>query len=148
MRPQPDLRGGGVTPYLYPRQRQIEVLAALYAGGMGVYIGMSEALGIMPPVGWLGLTAAGRVALAEVLVAAAVAHGIGIRVNGAWRCSPCLRLLAMLVMAAVGAFAVYKGGGSSASYTYGWITAFLAIGAGNALRDSMRSLRGATWRPI
>ena len=134
--------------FLYPRQRQIEVLAALYAGGLGVYIGMSEALSVTPPIGWLGLSPLARVGLAEMLVTAAVMHGIGIRVNGAWRCSPCLRLAALAVMTAISAFAVIKGAGSSASYTYGWITAFLVIGASNAARDSLTSLRGAKWRQI
>jgi len=137
-----------IPQFLYPRQRQIEVLAALYAGGLGVYIGMSEALRITPPVGWLGLSSVGRLGLAEVLVTAAIIHGIGIRVNGAWRCSPCLRLAAMVLLACISLFAVLRGAGSSASYTYGWITAFLVIGAHNAFRDAIKSLRGAAWKRI
>ena len=137
-----------IPQFLYPRQRQIEVMAALYAGGLGVYIGMSEALQISPPVRWLGLSAAGQLALAEVLVTAAILHGIGIRVNGAWRCSPCLRLAAMAVLACISMFAVFRGAGSSASYTYGWVTAFLAIGAHNAFLDAVLSLRGAAWKRI
>lgn len=135
--------------YLYPRQRVIEMLAAMYAGGLGLYVGLTEALQGVAPLGWLQLSHDGQVVLAQALVTAALVHGLGIRINGAWWCSPFLRLGAMLTFLGVSLFAVWRGMGSSAGYTYGWVTMFLVIGAANAARDSFAAWKGeAGWKTI
>ena len=121
--------------YLYPRQRQIEVISAIYVGGLGVYVGMADAIGGKPPLGWLGLSHNGQLALAEVMVTIAVIWSLGIRINGNWAGSPFLRLGAMLANTAIALFAVWQGHASSASYTYGWVSGFLAVGAFNAAQD-------------
>lgn len=137
-----------MTPFLYPRQRSIEILAALYAGGLGAYIGFSDAIGGHPPIGWLGLPRDGQIGIALALIGGALLHGLGIRINGRSRFSPLLRLVGLLVHAAVAVFAVVQGAGSSASYTYTWLTVFLLVGAQNAARDCRTALMGAAWKPI
>jgi hypothetical protein len=123
--------------YLYPRQRQIEVGAAIYAGGMGVYVGMCATLFQSSPLGWME---ADPIWLADILVTAAMLWAVGIRINGAWWGSPFLRLAGMMTHLCVALWAIVAGAGSSASYTYGWVAALLFIGARNAARDC-----GAAW---
>jgi hypothetical protein len=122
--------------FLYPRQRQIEVAGAIYAGGMGVYIGMSLTMFGTSPVSWLGNNSQ---LVAQLLVTAAMVWAIGIRINGAWWFSPFLRLGGMLTHLGVAIWAIIAGAGSSASYTYGWIGALLLIGARNAAQDCIVS---------
>lgn len=129
--------------YLYPRQRQIEVASALYAGGLGLFTGLSDAIGGNPPLGWLGLNRDGQMTLAALLVAVSAVWALGIRINGRWMGSPFLRLAAMMINTSIAGFAVWQGHGSSASYTYGWIAFFLLVGTVNAGRDCHRSLKGA-----
>ena len=127
--------------YLYPRQRQIEVAAAIYAGGMGVYIGLFSTVFGQSPVTWLGTNS---LWIAEILVTAAMIWALGIRINGAWWGSPFLRLIGMLMHSGVAIWAVIAGAGTSASYTYGWIVALLIVGARNAAKDSVTAW-GAKW---
>jgi len=128
--------------YLYPRQRQIEVLGALYAGGLGVYTGISTVSGGVAPLAWIG---GNQIGIAEVLVTASMIWALGIRINGAWRFSPFLRLAGMLAHFSMAVSAVIAGAGTSASYTYGWVAALLFIGARNAARDCFTAW-GAKWQ--
>lgn len=138
-----------MTHYLYPRQRRIEVIGALYAGGLGTYIGLSSAVHGKPPVGWLGLDPFAQTLMAGVLVNLAMIWAVGIKINGSWWCSPCLRLFAMLGFFGFAVFATIKGNGSSATYTYGWVAFFVALGAVNAARDSVKSWqRRRVWKRI
>jgi len=123
---------------IYPRKRQVEVLGALYAGGMGSYIGFCSTVLHTYPVRWIGLP---QIPLAEVLVTATAIWALGIRINGAWWLSPFLRLFGMVIHLCIALWAVYAGGGTSASYTYAWVTLFLLVGARNAAWDC-----GVSWR--
>jgi hypothetical protein len=118
--------------YLYPRQRQIEVGAAIYALGMGVYVGLFSTIWGMSPLSWMHVD---PIILAELLVTASMVWAVGIRINGAWWGSPFLRLAGMLSHLGVALWAIFAGAGSSASYTYGWVAALLFIGARNAAKD-------------
>jgi hypothetical protein len=128
--------------YLYPRQRQIELLAAMYAGGLGIYSGVISSLGITSPFIWLAPDPILQRALTLTLVIAALIHATGVWINGRWWCSPFLRAAGMTTHTAVAAFAVTQGLWSSAAYTYACVTILLLFGVGNASRDCVKAWKG------
>ena len=134
--------------YLYPQLRRTEVMAALFAGGYGLFAVYQQTAFGIPPLDWSGLSVADRSAMAYVLTLASVAHGIGIRANGTWgRVSPSLRLIAMTIFAAIFArLAVLAPG--NIGYNHIWIAAGMALGAVNALRDTIDAWQGREprWR--
>lgn len=136
--------------YLYPRQRQIEVIGAFYALGMGSYIGLSAVIHGTPPIGWLGLPQTWQYVIAASLCNLAIVWALGIKINGRWWLSPFLRLFAMVGFFGFAVLATVKGNGSSATYTYGWITFFLALGAKNAALDCLKSCqrKGMKWAKL
>ena len=133
--------------FLYPRQRQIEVLAALYAGGFGLYCEAITTAGARSPIYWVSESPAVQHGLALALLVAALIHAIGIRINGSWRGSPVLRALAMASHTAVFAGLFSAAPGSSATYSYAWVMAFAAAGTINAARDSATAMGWRTWNP-
>ena len=128
--------------YLYPRQRQIEVISALYVGGLGAFIHLVDMFKGRAPIGWIGLDREGQVALGTVLLLSALMWAFGIKINGSRWWSPFLRLVAMLIDLFICVFATWQGNGTSATYTYGWVTIFLMVGVWNAARDSAKSFEG------
>jgi hypothetical protein len=133
------------TRFLYPRQRQIEILSALYAGGFGLYCEAITTAGARSPIYWVSESIAVQHALAVVLLFAALVHALGIRINGAWRGSPVLRTLAMAAHTAVFAGFFAAAPGSSATYSYAWVMAFAAAGTINAARDSATAMGWRKW---
>jgi hypothetical protein len=131
--------------FLYPRQRQIEILSALYAGGFGIYCEAITTAGFRSPIYWVSERTEVQHALAVVLLFAALAHALGIRINGAWRGSPVLRALAMAVHTGVFATFFAAAPGSSATYSYAWVMAFAAAGTINAARDSATAMGWLKW---
>jgi hypothetical protein len=133
-----------VTPrYLYPRQRQTEVLSALFAGGFGFWCEFVQVSTGASPITWASPDIRVQHSLALALIGAALVHALGIRINGAWRCSPCLRLVGMAVHTGIFMFLWSRGATSSATYVYAWLVAALAAGTVNAAKDSWQSLRGS-----
>lgn len=132
--------------FLYPRQRQIEILSALYAGGFGLYCEAITTAGRRSPIYWVSDSVAVQHALALALLIAAVVHALGIRINGAWRGSPALRTLAMASHTAVFAILFSAAPGSSATYSYAWVMAFAAAGTINAARDCATAIGWRQWR--
>ena len=130
------------TTFLYPTQRRIEVTSALYAGGLGVFIGVQHAVYDRNILHWLPISPAAQLAVGFTLIASAVIWALGVNINGRWFGSPFLRLAAMVINFAIAVFATGAAAGTTASYTYGWAAAFLAIGAFNAGSDCRKSLKG------
>lgn len=128
--------------YLYPMPRRIEILSALFAGGYGLFIGMRHAMDGLPPINWTGFSEAVQVGMAWALMAAAMMHAIGVRVNGRSWLSPFLRLFGMATHAAFFGMLTVLGASSSAGYTYAWVTVALALGVVNAIRDSVDAWNG------
>lgn len=128
--------------YLYPRQRAIEVYSAFYIGGLGSYSAFCDAVSIRSPISWIVHGEPAQLALAIVMMATCLIWALGININGSRWWSPFLRAAAMTVSLSVGIFATWQGAGSSATYTYGWISAFLATGMVNAVRDCASSWKG------
>lgn len=121
--------------YLYPFRRRVEILAALYAGGFGMYVWTSSLTGHAAPIAWLGVSPSGQLMLAQIVTICALIHALGIRINGHWQYSPALRLVGMGVHAFVFVWLAVAGGGTSASYTYSWISAAMIYGAFSSARD-------------
>lgn len=129
--------------YLYPQTRRIEVTTALFAGGFGLYALHAQITTGIAVLGWTGWTEAERQTVVWGLVLASLAHGAGIRANGRWGwVSPALRALAMAAFAAFFAKLVIVGGGTTAAYTYAWITVGTGVGALNATQDLRRAWSG------
>lgn len=137
----------GAQTFLYPRQRQVEVLSAIYAGGFGLYIETVLLLHGVSPIGWVTASEPAQHAIAGTMVFAALIHGAGIKINGRWQASPALRLIGMTLHFAAFAVMWLAGAASSATYSYAWVLAFLGLGAINAARDCRTSLRGPEWKP-
>lgn len=131
--------------FLYPRQRQIEVLSALYAGGFGLYCEVVMAAERPSPIYWVSDNIMTQHALSLALLIASLVHALGIRINGAWRWSPALRTLGMAVHTFVFAAFFAAAPGSSATYSYAWVMAFMAAGTINAARDCARAAELRTW---
>jgi hypothetical protein len=124
--------------YLYPFRKRVEIVAALYAGGFGMYILLCNLLGYPSPIFWL--SEVNQSSLAHFMILASLIHSTGVSVNGAWRFSPALRVLGLSMHSTVIGLFVYEGNFSSASYTYGWILMALLYGMLSAIRDLYRSL--------
>ena len=135
----------GQQRFLYPRQRQIELLSALYAGGFGLYCEALTTAGARSPVYWVSDSIAVQHALAVVLLLAALVHALGIKINGSWRGSPVLRAIAMAAHTAVFAWLFSAAPGSSATYSYAWVMVFMAAGTINAARDSATAMGWRKW---
>jgi hypothetical protein len=131
--------------FLYSRQRQIEMLSALYAGGFGVYCEAVVTAGHRSPIYWVSDRIAAQHSLAVALLVAALVHALGIRINGAWRGSPALRAAAMAVHTAVFLILATAAPGSSAAYSYAWVMAFAAAGTINAARDCATAMGWRAW---
>jgi hypothetical protein len=131
--------------FLYPRQRQIEVLSALYAGGFGIYCEALTTAGLSSPIYWVSDSLAVQHGLAIALLLAALVHAAGIRINGAWRGSPALRAGAMAVHTTVFLVLATAAPGSSAAYSYAWVMAFAAAGTINAARDCALAMGWRKW---
>lgn len=121
--------------YLYPFRRRVEIMAALYAGGFGVWVWALSLTEETRPIQWLGLSHDGQLMLAQALTIAALIHALGIRINGHWQWSPALRLIGMGIHACIFAWIASKGAWSSAAYTYSWISAAMVYGAFSSARD-------------
>lgn len=133
--------------FLYPFRRRIETIAALYAAGFGLLVWIYIQSDITSPLSWLNVSAQAQVCIAYALVLAALLHALGIKINGSWRWSPLLRFIGMSVHAFIIMWMSYKGGGTSASYTYSWISILLLYGSYSAIRDLGISLNwGNKWR--
>jgi hypothetical protein len=131
--------------FLYPRQRQIEVLSALYAGGFGVYCEAMTTAGRPSPIYWVSDDPVTQHVFALALLFAALVHAFGIRINGAWTGSPFLRVIGMAVHAAVFCAFFTAAPGSSAAYSYAWVMACMAAGTINAARDCASAVGWRTW---
>lgn len=131
--------------FLYPRQRQIEVLSALYAGGFGLYCEALTTAGYRSPVYWVSDSLAVQHGVAMALLVAALVHALGIRINGSWRGSPALRALAMASHTAIFAVMFAAASGSSATYSYAWVMVFMAAGTINAARDCATAMGWRKW---
>jgi hypothetical protein len=128
--------------YLYPRRRQVELISALYALGFGLYVATAALANHSPPIAWLGYSTQAQLGIAQAMCIAAFIHALGIRINGHWRWSPVLRVIGMTTHVCVMGLLTYRGFGTSAGYTYTWITAAMAYGVFSAMRDSIRAWQG------
>ncbi len=131
--------------YLYPQTRKIEMTMALFAAGFGM-----NALYLKSAFGNAGLSWAGIEdgrAVAQLLVGASIAHGIGIRANGRLGpLSPLLRSAAMGVFTYFFGALAFAGAGTSATYTYAVIAVGMCLGARNAAVDLLDALKGLSPR--
>ena len=124
--------------YLYPQRKRAEVWFAIFSGGFGANIATGSVSGT--PLWWAGL---GRVESASsglLMLGAALLWSIGININGRWRFSPLLRLVAMITSFCLFASLMWAGVGGTAGYVYGWITAALAYAVRSAFVDTKRAL--------
>jgi hypothetical protein len=131
--------------FLYPRQRQIELFSALYAGGFGLYCEAVTTAGERSPIYWVSDSLAVQHGIAIALLLAALVHALGIRINGAWRGSPALRVAAMASHTVVFLVLSAAAPGSSAAYSYAWVMAFAAAGTINAARDCATAMGWEKW---
>lgn len=128
--------------YLYPCRKRVEIVAALYACAFGFYIWAAVLAGDVNPIGWVRQEY--ELVIAEALICSGIIHGVGVFINGRWRYSPLLRLIGMLGHATVMAGFAVKGGWSSATYTYAWISGVLLYGAIGAATDFLHAM-GWKW---
>lgn len=129
--------------FLYPQRKRFEILSAVYAGGFGIYIWSASFSA--NPLEWSGLDHGEALVFGQLLTLAALIHSLGVRINGAWRWSPVLRLIGMAGHATLIGYLASHGAGTSAAYTYSWGFALLAYGASSAARDTLTAYRGAEW---
>lgn len=133
--------------YLYPFRRRVEILAAIYAGGFGMWVWALSLTESTRPIQWLGLSHEGQLLLAQALALAALTHALGIKINGYWQWSPLLRLIGMGVHACIFSWIALQGAWSSAAYTYTWISLSMFYGAFSSARDLGLSLGwGGRWK--
>lgn len=126
--------------YLYPRARMLEMLAALFAFGFGAHVAVILWRGD-EPLSWAGLALADQSRFAWAVIAASLAHAIGIEANGRLGpISPALRALGLTFQAVLFGWLAFAGIAQTAAYTYGWITLLLGIGAHNAICDLSRAI--------
>lgn len=139
-----------MTPhrYLYPFRRRVELCSALYAGGFGVWVWAWVLHGARDPIGWSGLGTAAQLTLAQALVYASFVHALGVKINGNWRWSPALRMAGMLVHVGIFAWLGFQAAlGSSAGWTYLWISGAIGVGAYSAARDLGHAVGWLEWKP-
>jgi hypothetical protein len=135
--------------YLYPFRRRIEMCSAIYAGGLGLWVWVWAIHGERNALDWTGLDQSAQLLLAQAMVLASFVHALGVRINGQWRWSPALRLAGMAAHVAIlGWLAWIAAAGSSATWTYGWITGALAFGALGAARDLRSAWAGGEWKVL
>lgn len=133
-----------MTPrYLYPVRKRIELLAALYAGGFGLFVWATSFHG--EPLAWAGMDNRAALAFGQAMSLAALVHALGIRINGHWRFSPVLRLVGMTAHACLLAWLAANGHMQTAGYTYGCATLLAIAGAWSAARDTARAFGGHEW---
>ena len=137
-----------MTPrFLYPFRKRVEMFGALYAGGFGMFIWLSLAVNGHSPINWIEVGGVRHIWIGEALALAAFVHALGIRINGQWRYSPALRLVGMTIHLGIFAGLALSGWGSSAFYTYAWISAALLTGVWSSARDLYRALGwDAEWK--
>jgi hypothetical protein len=123
------------TSHLYPFRKRVEIFGALYAGGFGFWMMMTLMANQQSPVAWVTRSHGYEMAIAQFLIIGAAVHALGIQINGKWRGSPMLRAIGMSACASVFALFGAYGGGTSATYTYGWVTIFLLAGVWSAGSD-------------
>lgn len=128
--------------YLYPIRKRLEIVSAVFAGGFGVHIWATSLAS--EPLAWAGIGDGAALIFGQVMGVAALVHALGVRINGAWRWSPALRLTGMVVHTVLFAFLAWRGLWQTAGYTYGWITIALFYGALSAMKDTKRALG---WEP-
>lgn len=126
--------------FLYPQRKRAEVMMAIFSGGFGAHITASSATST--PLWWVGFDQSHSAAFGLAMLGAALLWAIGININGRWRYSPALRLIAMAVSLILFATLMWAGLGGTAGYVYGWITAFLIYATRSAFVDTKRSLEG------
>ena len=132
-----------MTPkYLYPRSRARELQGALFIGGFGMYVETVEVFSYSHPLHWLNLTVDGQTMLAAAMVLSSAIWAAGIAINGRWIGSPFLRLFSMLFNLSVAILATWQGFGTTAFYTYSWVTLFLVGGVSNVARDCWAAMKG------
>jgi hypothetical protein len=134
------------TRYIYPRSRQFELLASLFSLGMGlvIWIGLVSKLSV--PMQWSTMPVEQKEVVAWLLVGSGLVHAIGVRINGAWRWSPFLRLAGMAMNASVMTWLCLSGPGPVVSYVFCWITLLMVAGVLNAGRDARRAAQNR--RPL
>lgn len=123
-------------------RRKIELAVAMYAGGLGLYIGFLISMFGVSPASWVSGSASGQLMFAQGLTLAALIHAIGISVNGSWRWSPMLRVVGISLHALMIFYAAVIGILSTAGYTYMWVFAILLMALRSAMIDALASLRG------
>lgn len=125
------------TQYLYPRSRQFEMLAAIFALGLGLVLWGSHGGAVMPILGhWT------KDALGLLLVFAAIIHATGIRINGRWRWSPFLRSFGMGIhFLVVGFLTLTLANTALVTYISVCLTLFMLYGFCNTLQDTRRAIQ-------
>ena len=126
--------------YLYPVRKQLEMMSALFSGGYGIHVWLLAFQ--TNPLRWADLSTGQSLLFGQAMSLAAFVHALGIRINGHWRYSPCLRIFGMMVHATAFLFLSWQGIGSTAGYVYGWGFALALAGAWSAARD----VWGASWK--
>lgn len=131
--------------YLYPQTRKIEMTMALFAAGFGMHALYLKAAFGNAGLSWAGIESGKDVA--QLLVAASIGHGIGIRANGRLGpISPFLRAAAMAVFTYFFGMLAFAGTGSSAGFTYAFVALGMCLGARNAAVDLIDALKGLSPR--
>ena len=134
--------------FLYPFRKRIEMYGALYAGGFGMFIWAALACGDQSPIYWMDSGEVRHIWIGETLTLAAFLHALGIRINGHWRFSPLLRFFGMTCHLAIFGWIAASGWGTSAFYTYTWVSAALLTGVWSSARDFCRAMGwDAEWKP-
>ena len=124
--------------YLYPQRKRAEVWFAIFSGGFGAHNATGSVSGT--PLWWAGLGRVESTSFGLLMLGAALLWSIGININGRWRFSPVLRLIAMITSFSLFASLMWAGIGGTAGYVYGWITAALAYAVRSAFVDTKRAL--------
>ena len=132
-----------MAQYLYPVRKRIEIIAAIYAGGFGVFVWAAAFRG--EPLAWAGMHNGTALMFGQVMSLAGFFHALGIRINGHWRWSPALRLAGMTCHAVMLSILAVSGADQTAGYTYGCATVLAMVGAWSAARDTARAMEAGKW---
>ena len=116
-----------------------------FVWGSGVLIDLSTNTN---PLLWAGLSVESAEDMAVLMVLSSFIHAVGIRINGRWFLSPFFRVFSMLVYSLVFTYLSSVGAGTTAIWTYGFITALFLLGAINAASDCARIIlyRELRWK--
>jgi hypothetical protein len=135
--------------YLYPFRRRIEMCSAIYAGGLGLWVWVWAIHGERNALDWTGLDQREQLLMAQAMVLASLVHALGVRINGHWRWSPLLRVIGMSAHVTIMAWLAWTAAlGSSATWTYSWVTGALAFGTVGAIRDFLAATGVIAWKPL